>query len=418
MSCFANGQAMTNFWGPNWGTPGNAVQSRRYVPKAIEFASRCAARNRRLLPYISTADTARDLDYLRRLVGDRKLNYRALSYGTFLGQTYANMFPHNIRAMVIDSVINPVPFVKSTEAGIHSNELGSNAVFKKFETLCQQAGPTRCALAGQGPVTARVRTLLARLRRGPIPAPSAPFPLDYGNALTGFWLAHAPPASWPQFADDLNEAANGDGSALKNRVAGNTTDFLQSMQTAAPLQCADKPVPPPGTIRTWPSVIRRQSTNNVVAPVDYWLLWAPCATGFIRTVNRYSGPWNVTTPNPILILANRYDPRVAYINARISARRLGNAVLVTNNGYGHTTTPTSAAASSDHRPLPHHTQDPAQRHNLPARPHPLRPRLRSTRPLMPDASGVLTPSTAMGTVLVDRLRAAGQSCNHGSTRCA
>ena len=141
------------------------------MPKTVDYARRCAARSGRLLAHISTADTVRDLDYLRSLVGDRRLNYRGESYGTFLGQTYANMFPRRVGRMVIDALIDPVPFTRSVEAGLASSEAESDLVFKKFLSLCQQAGPARCALAGQGPVAQRARALLARLRRGPIPAP-------------------------------------------------------------------------------------------------------------------------------------------------------------------------------------------------------------------------------------------------------
>ena len=63
-----------------------------------------------MLEHISTADTVRDLDYLRQLVGDAQLTYRGLSYGTFLGQTYVNMFPNKVRAMILDANIDPVAF--------------------------------------------------------------------------------------------------------------------------------------------------------------------------------------------------------------------------------------------------------------------------------------------------------------------
>ena len=59
-----------------------------------------------LLPHISTADTARDLDHLRVLIGEDKLTYVGLSYGTFLGQTYANMFPDRVRAMLLDGIVD------------------------------------------------------------------------------------------------------------------------------------------------------------------------------------------------------------------------------------------------------------------------------------------------------------------------
>jgi pimeloyl-ACP methyl ester carboxylesterase len=57
---------------------------------------------------IATADTVRDLDYLRRLVGDRNLTVFGESFGTLIGQTYANMFPRRVRAMALDGLIDPV----------------------------------------------------------------------------------------------------------------------------------------------------------------------------------------------------------------------------------------------------------------------------------------------------------------------
>ena len=78
----------------DWTIPTTPAESRRYVPQTVAYAWRCEAQSGALLAHISTADTVRDLDHLRQLVGDRRLTYRGLSYGTSLGQTYANMFPH------------------------------------------------------------------------------------------------------------------------------------------------------------------------------------------------------------------------------------------------------------------------------------------------------------------------------------
>ena len=90
--CFENEKSLVRFWGADWTIPSTPADSRSYVPKAVEYAFRCAALSGSLLEHISTVDTVRDLDYLRQLVGDSQLNYRGLSYGTFLGQTYINMF--------------------------------------------------------------------------------------------------------------------------------------------------------------------------------------------------------------------------------------------------------------------------------------------------------------------------------------
>ena len=108
--CFASDAGPERFWGPDWTIPTTHAESRRYVPKTVDYARRCEALSGALLAHISTDDTVRDLDYLRQLVGDRQLTYRGLSYGTFLGQTYANMFPHRVRAMILDGVIDAVEY--------------------------------------------------------------------------------------------------------------------------------------------------------------------------------------------------------------------------------------------------------------------------------------------------------------------
>ena len=218
--CFANDRAQARFWGRDWSTPTTRRESVRYLPKALAFVKRCVALSGRLLAHDSTADTVRDLDYLRRLVGDRRLNYQGLSYGTFIGETYANMFPRRVRAMVLNGVIDPVPFTTSAQAGIASSHADFDRVFAKLQSLCQAAGPPRCALAGHGPVTARVSRLLARLRHGPIPAPSAPAPhrLSYGDLLFYMFANLGRPASWPQIAAGLEQAASGNGSAIETAL--------------------------------------------------------------------------------------------------------------------------------------------------------------------------------------------------------
>lgn len=75
--------------------------------------------------------------------------------------------------------------------------------------------------------------------------------------------------------------------------------------------------------------------SPLAGPVLGWWLWAPCAAWPARSAERYTGPWNARTKHPILVIGTRYDPNTAYANARITARRLGNAVLLTHQGYGH-----------------------------------------------------------------------------------
>jgi pimeloyl-ACP methyl ester carboxylesterase len=336
--CFANDRAQARFWGPDWSIPTTRRESMRYLPKALAFVKRCVALRGRLLAHDSTADTVRDLDYLRRLVGDRRLNYQGFSYGSFIGETYANMFPRRVRAMVLNGVIDPVAFTTSAQAGIASSGADVDLVFSKLQSLCQAAGPARCALAGHGPVTARVSRLLARLRRGPIPAPSAPAPhrLSYGDLLFYMFANLGRPASWPQIAAGLEQAASGNGSDIETALHQSRPLYQSALNSATALQCADKPAPRVGP-QAWPSIIGRLTRVSPYLAVHGWWLAVPCAAWPVQNADRYRGPWNRSTPNPVLVVGNRYDPQTSYQGARRVARLLGNARLLTLDGYGHTT---------------------------------------------------------------------------------
>ena len=124
--------------------------------QTIAFARKCAARSGELLEHISTADTVHDLDYLRRLVGDRQLNYRGVSYGTFIGQLRQHV-PSLVRAMILDANLDPVAFTTSVQANLANAEADSDLVFGKFQSLCEQAGPANCALRPRSCRCARER---------------------------------------------------------------------------------------------------------------------------------------------------------------------------------------------------------------------------------------------------------------------
>jgi pimeloyl-ACP methyl ester carboxylesterase len=99
--CFDSVAAQQAFLSPIHGKfglfPVGAQEERAYRQAYRQFDQQCAQRNARLLPHVSTANVARDMDLLRQAVGDAKLSYFGLSYGTYLGATYANLFPNRFR---------------------------------------------------------------------------------------------------------------------------------------------------------------------------------------------------------------------------------------------------------------------------------------------------------------------------------
>jgi pimeloyl-ACP methyl ester carboxylesterase len=342
--CFSSEGSRRAFF-RGWVVPTTSAASPRYVRKTGSLARRCGALSGPILRHMSTADTVRDLEYLRRLVGDRRLTYLGRSYGTFIGQTYANLFPNRVRAMVLDGVLDPVSWVDGLVPAYQDELSFNNRALAQILSLCQRAGPARCALAGHGPVAPRVDALFARLRRGSIPARSAKPPgrLAHGDALAGVAVeTSGGPANWPTLARHLEAAIDGDGSGLLEDARFFTNAFTTPVKSpglpAVGITCADS-VAGAGP-SAWPRVVRQMTrVSYIFGPLLVWWRWAPCASWPVRSAHRYTGPWNARTPNPILVIGTTNDPQTPYRAAKKTARRLGNAVLLTHDGYGHTSNP-------------------------------------------------------------------------------
>jgi pimeloyl-ACP methyl ester carboxylesterase len=336
--CFANPNALAKFWG-DFGIPTTTAASPAYLRKTVAFARRCGDVSAALLANISTADTARDLDYLRGLLGEQRVTYLGWSYGSFLGVTYANLFPTRVRAMVLDGIVDPVANVAGREPFLANAEGDADLVFGKFESLCDRAGPSRCALAGGEPAAHGIDRLMLRLRRAPIAAPSAPGGrLSYGDFLISLFLRERSPDQWPQLAKDIRAAERGNGSALE--LAAQTLrspSGYEQLEAPIAIACADSPAQNPP--QAWPQVTNRLTAISFIyGPLFSWWLWAPCASWPVASTSRYTGPWNASTTTPLLLISTRYDPNTPFANGQRLERLLGNAVLLAHDGYGHTST--------------------------------------------------------------------------------
>ena len=165
------------------GFPVGRSERRAWIRGYARFGRRCGRRNRRLLAHVSTAESAKDLDLLRRAVGARRLNYRGVSYGTLLGATYANLFPHRVKRMVLDGNVDPVAWAKrprrrpflSTSLRLRSDKASAKTL-NAFLRLCGRAGTANCAFSAGSAAATRAKwvTLLQRLGRHPVTIPTTP----------------------------------------------------------------------------------------------------------------------------------------------------------------------------------------------------------------------------------------------------
>src|SRR5262249_10216898 len=155
-------------------------------------------------------DVARDMDVLRSALGDPKLNYVGFSYGTALGSSYAEQFPHNVRAMVLDGAVDPVQDVVDETVG---QGKGFQTAFDKFAQWC--AGQASGVL-GSDPAAATqaFRALVNPLLEHPVTASADGRKLTYDDATTGVIQALYSQQYWSYLNMGLNELRDGSGRTL------------------------------------------------------------------------------------------------------------------------------------------------------------------------------------------------------------
>ena len=194
--------------------PVTRQEERGWVRADRALARACARRGGAILDHMATADVARDLDLLRRAVGDDKLSYVGYSYGTYLGATYANLFPNKVRALVVDGVLDPIAW--ATGRGDQARTLpfstrlrsdqGALATLNEFFRLCD-AGAANCAFSAGNP-RRRFARLAERLLEEPVQLPDGQggtFPFTYADLVATALGAMYDAASWPFLADFLQQ---------------------------------------------------------------------------------------------------------------------------------------------------------------------------------------------------------------------
>jgi pimeloyl-ACP methyl ester carboxylesterase len=379
LQCFDTSEQEQQLLAPisSEGYPVGAAQQRAWEDTWARFDKACAAHAGPLLAHDSTADTARDMDLLRRAVGDPTLNYYGISYGTYLGVTYANLFPSKVRAMVVDGNADPVQWatgtggsaaVLSTLLRLGSDE-GSAAALNAFLDLCGRAPASSCAFSAGRPAATRARfaTLLDRLARHPVAVAGTTYTraVAVDTVVNGLYQALPIPnltGGWSDLAavlEDLWAATSGGPAAAT--VPSPARDFAlpgsgvqpdvgepySGAESALGVLCSDSPNPRiPAQYAAQAALASARS--GVVGPDWVWSAEA-CAQWPVLAGDRYTGPWNRPTAAPVLVVGNTVDPSTPYQDAVAMSHDLADARLLTVDGYGHTAlaNPSSCVATAE-----------------------------------------------------------------------
>jgi pimeloyl-ACP methyl ester carboxylesterase len=323
--------------------PKNATQFRQLVERNQALGRSCRRLTGPLLEHVDTVSAARDLELLRRALGQGKLNYLGLSYGSQLGSTYAELFPPEIRTLALDGALDHSlpPLTHFTdESQTYEDSLN------RFFRWC--ARTTSCALHGRD--VARIfDDLVATADRTALPAPTCtqtgacrPSVTGADIRLAAQDLLHFPnpiPLIAPEgrngLALALQQADAGDASAFSPRVAtGPSDDNANGSQIA--IECLDWRTP----VQTFDDLQRLQRLGRAAAPrlggaSQSWTILTGCI-GWPAPVVNPPQPIVVRHAPPILITNATHDSSTAYPWAVRMHQALPSSVLVTRNGDGHT----------------------------------------------------------------------------------
>jgi len=299
------------------------------------FAESCLEKTGPVLAHLDTVSVARDLDAIRAALGDEKLNYLGLSYGTMIGAQYAELFPDKIRVMALDGALDH----SQSENTFHFVEVKAyEQVFEHFARWCGQA--EACALNGKD-VLQEFDALIKQADETPIPAPACVASGACRETVTGDDIRSAvqehllSTQSWPGLGESLLKAMQGDASDFAFELK-TTPTHLDFSETA--IQCMDWPAE---TNATYAGYQARRVFDIATAPhtqgaSQSWRAQTRCIGWPFPPVNP-PRPLVVEGAPPILIVNATYDPSTSMQWALEMSSQLPSAVLLLRQGYGHTT---------------------------------------------------------------------------------
>ena len=300
------------------------------------YAADCVQRSggAQVLANMGTRDVVKDLDILRAVLGDPRLSYVGYSYGTRIGAAYAEAFPQNVRALVLDGALNPTE--SSVDRNVKQNA-GFQQAFQAFADDCAKTNPA-CPL-GTDPAraTAAFQALTRPLIDRPISVRGRE--MSYTDATIGTIQALYVKELWPALQKGISGLATGNGTILLlladlyyGRQADGSYNNEQDAFTA--ISCMDEErltdhkVVADMDARSAAAAPFQDAGRGVVAALD------PCAFWPVPPTSKPHTP-HITGLPPTLVVSTTGDPATPYQAGVDLAKELGGSLL-TFEGTQHT----------------------------------------------------------------------------------
>ncbi|WP_267241617.1 alpha/beta hydrolase [Streptomyces sp. PR69] len=319
------------------GTPDDDSELKAVTAAGRKYAESCQRNSGKVLPHVDTVSAARDLDLMRETLGDKKLNYFGISYGTKLGGVYAHLFPENVGRSVLDAVVDPT---EDTVSGALGQAKGFQLALNNYMQDCAATMGAECPTgAGGDKGNQKIAALLKKLDEQPLPT-DGDRKLTQDQALTGIAAALYDKEYWEYLTTGLGEAMTlGQGNvllALADSYIGRDEQgrYSNTIPANRAVNCADDK--------------RRFTADDVKAKMPEFRKASPVFGESMAWSLTGCTDWpvpgktdttevNAEGSAPIVVIGTTGDPATPYEGARKMARELGDGVGVelTLDGEGH-----------------------------------------------------------------------------------
>ena len=305
--------------------------------QARQIAKGCKDKSGELLAHVGTEPAARDMDVLRGLVGDEKLNYLGLSYGTQLGGAYADLFPKKVGRMVLDGAANPQQsFLPST----YTQMLSFEKSFERYAERCVKAG--NCSL---GPsvdaAKKKMRALLDQARVKPFKTSDPNRPLNQAMLHSAVISLLYEDRTWSVFNQAFDQLIKQNDGSLFLKVFDATSsregDGNKGNRAEAywAINCADYAQESEADYQKYAKKLKREAVVFGSFSAEDDLAMHVCAELPYHPKSN-PGPYRAKGSAPIVVIGTRHDPATPYSWAQNMRKTLDNSVLLTREGDGHT----------------------------------------------------------------------------------
>lgn len=299
-----------------------------------QFGQACLKYTGPLLGFVDTVSAARDLDLLRAILGDKKLNYLGYSYGTFLGATYADLYPEKTGRLVLDGALDPA----TTDFDVTETQaVGFENAARAYVADCL-TGPD-CPFTGTvDSGMKKIGAILQRLDASPLRASDGRL-LDGAVMFTAIILPLYSESTWPYLNDVFTDVLSGNADYAYQIAdayyARNPDGTYQDNSTEAfiAINCLDY------ISTSTRDTLRAEAAELAkAAPIfgPQMSYGGNSCEDWPFKATRVRGPIAAAGSAPILVIGTTNDPATPYKWAKSLASELENGHLITYHGEGHT----------------------------------------------------------------------------------